>query len=165
MQAWGRKLIRIPLKRGENISPRPKSHHDSQGKTLLANVALINFILQRQQADHVAPRVLGEHELPHNNDSSHFSCGGELRWDTLHHPDCLKGPQDEEKENQGKTMCNSLLIMMEEEGSWRILNWVEQCVTKSIISSKVYGVYVPSPRQVSESSIRGVSASPSKTQG
>lgn len=78
---------------------RPKSHHDGQSETLLANVALIHFILQRQQAHHVASGVLGEYELPHHNDSSHFSCCGELRRDAVHHPDCIKGPQDEEKEN------------------------------------------------------------------
>lgn len=79
--------------------PRPKLHRDGQSEALMANVALIHFILQRQQADHAAPRVLGEYELPHHDDSSHFSCCGELRRDALHHPDCLKGPQDEEKEN------------------------------------------------------------------
>lgn len=57
---------------------RPKLHHGDQSETLLANVALINFILQRQQADHAAPRVLGEYELPHHNDCSHFSCCREL---------------------------------------------------------------------------------------
>lgn len=99
LQTSGRKLIRIPLKRGEKILLRPKSHHDGQSGTLLANVALIHFILQRQQAHHVASGVLGEYELPHHNDSSHFSRCGELRWDAVHHPDSIKGPQDEEKEN------------------------------------------------------------------
>lgn len=58
---------------------RHKSHHDGQSETSLANAALIHFILQRQQAHHVASRVPGEYELPHHNDSSHFSHCGELR--------------------------------------------------------------------------------------
>lgn len=78
VQIRGRKLIRIPLKRGEKILLRPKSRHDGQSETWLSNVALIHFILQRQQAHHVASGVLGEYELPHHNDSSHFSRCGEL---------------------------------------------------------------------------------------
>lgn len=57
---------------------RLRSHHDGQSETLLANVALIHFVLQRQQAHHVASGVFGEYELPHHNDSSHFSRCGEL---------------------------------------------------------------------------------------
>lgn len=57
----------------------------------------------------------------------------------------------------------SHLIIME-EGGRMTLQWVEQCVTKSVINSKVYGMYVPSPRQVSAFSIRGANASASEIQ-